>query len=194
MSIKSWWDGKPLHQVYAYPTRFQVFKYRVRRFFHRVLKVITVAFFILAFGYFIFRIGQSTNVKTIYAVQEKEVMTDNLSPKIRELKDNLLATLIKCESGGHSTDKEPIIIDTNGKPSVGDLKYQLDTIVHYWNVLYKEVITQKQALLIALDTEKASKLAEDIWFNTKAGAKDWYNCDMKHSLSTQISFIKKLTQ
>ena len=68
----------------------------------------------------------------------------------------------------------------------------MHTIIHYYKTLYSKDITKKEAVLIALDNEKAEQLASDIIFETEKGYRNWLNCSNKHGLAERVKFIKGL--
>jgi len=82
--------------------------------------------------------------------------------------------LESCESAGFSEEDAPIIFDSNNKASIGVFQFQKATIIHYFKTLYKEDITPKEAVMIALDEKKSRQLAEDIVFSS--GLSDWKTC------------------
>jgi len=109
-------------------------------------------------------------------------------------KADVVARLAACESAGHSEDDGIIIFDTNNRASIGRLQFQKATVIHYMKRLYGQDITAKEAVLIALDTEKAKALATDIIFTTDNDATDWLNCSNKLGLGADIKAIKKLAK
>lgn len=120
---------------------------------------------------------------------------DNLTPKIEQLKAEVLDTLQACESNGYTDDIGLIKFDSNAKASIGLYQFQKATVISYYKTLYNKNITGKEAVIIALDTPQARQLASDIIF--KAGKADkginnWYNCNNKHQLSAKVEFINKL--
>jgi len=94
------WNGKPLRNIYPHATRFQVFKYKIRRFFRKCLIVFSVC---LA-GYTLIQIGSFVNPSIEYRVEAKEIIKDTLTPKIKELKDTVIKDIQNCERAGHSEE------------------------------------------------------------------------------------------
>lgn len=130
---------------------------------------------------------------TAEAAEIQGLKGDRLDQKIAELKGELLDTLAKCESGGRSSESGIIVWDTNNKPSLGEYQFQVATVQHYVSILWKEKITGRDAILIALDPEKSRQLASDIIFTTKNGvAKDWVICSRNNGLQTKVDFINSL--
>ena len=165
--------------------RFSSFKVKVKR----VLKTtIWVAALMVMGGVLgIVTFGKST---TIFA--ENIVEVDVTPQKIESLKEDVVTRLQKCESAGHSEEDGIIVFDSNNKASIGQLQFQKNTVMHYFKTLYGKDISSKEAVLIALDTEQARKLAKDIIFTTDNMVSDWLNCDKKLGLTPEVKLIKKL--
>jgi hypothetical protein len=128
--------------------------------------------------------------KTEYV--KEEVMVDNLTPKIAELKTKVVDDIQKCESKGYKENDGIIIFDSNSEASIGTMQFQRKTVIHYYKTLYGKTITPKEAILIALDDEKAEALAHDIIFKDSKGVGNWYNCSKKIDAQGRISTIKAL--
>ncbi len=129
-------------------------------------------------------------VKVAHADASQEVTVD----KVEELKDKVVGDVAsKCETKGKGEDDAVIIFDSNKKASIGEFQFQITTVQHYYKVLYKEDITRKEAVLIALDHDKALQLAKAIMFETKGKASgDWTNCARKLGTDAQIDLIKSI--
>jgi len=185
-------NGKKLRDIYPYATPSQVFKYKLVRF---IKKVLSYALVVLLFGISVMLVSLYFPK---YKIVEKEVMVDNLTPKIANLKGELLATLKQCESGGRSEDFGLVTFDphpTNKKVQVasfGSYQFKASTVQHYYKTLYGQDITGKEAILIALDDNKAGQLASDIIFKTSRSVSEWFNCSNKHDLKSKVAVIKNL--
>ena len=137
--------------------------------------------------------GRYTN--TEYAPQQVEaVVKDTLTDKVVQLKGEVLDTLQSCESGGYTNEDAIIIFDSNKEASIGQYQFQRKTVIHYYNTLYGKEITPKEAVLIALDDEKARDLAEDIIFQDSKGVGNWWVCSKKYSLQAKVDLIKSLQE
>lgn len=128
-----------------------------------------------------------------------EVEVDNshiiLAQKIETLKNAVVTDVgPNCESKGRKTSTDPVIIlDTNNKASIGVMQWQVSSIIHYYKTLYKRDLSAKEAVLVALDDEKAMALAKSVMFDTKNKAsKDWYTCANKMNADARIDIIKSL--
>ena len=171
-------------------TGWAEFKHKAKKMLTKLFKL-TVAFAFLAGAIFgAYKTGEK-QVPLIYA-QPETVEVDNLTPKVEELKSELLADLRSCESQGRTEDDGLIVFDTNSVASIGTLQYQVKTVQHYYKTLYGEDITRKEAILTALDDEKAGELALKIMFESGNKANDWLNCARKHNLNARIDLIKQL--
>jgi len=155
-----------------------------------VVRKLIVYSFIAGLVWGAFQIGSNFYGKPVYAV--KEVMSDSLGKKTEEIKQEALADIKKCESAGLNESDGIIIFDSNAKASIGTYQFQKLTVIHYYKELYNEDITPKEAVLIALDDEKAGKLAYDVIFKTKNGLKNWINCSNKIELRKTLELIEKL--
>lgn len=162
----------------------------VRRFVGKCIKLSVISLSFVLVAYILLQVGSNLYPQTVYAVQEK--LTDSLEVKITQLKSELVKDLQKCESAGYNENDGILIFDSNKKASIGTLQFQKDTIIHYYKTLYSKDITKKEAVLIALDNEKAEQLASDIIFETEKGYRNWLNCSNKHGLAERVKFIKGL--
>lgn len=164
-------------------------RYKGVTLFTKVLRVAFFSFVLVAFtiGYFKY----NPIVKTVEA--EKIITQDNLTPKIEELKKDIVNTIQACESKGHSEEDGIIVFDSNKQMSIGTLQFQKKTVQYYYKSLYNKEISPKEAVIIALDDSKAEQLAYDIIFSSNAkGWSNWYNCSKKHAIESKIAIIRSL--
>jgi len=142
--------------------------------------------------------GSYFNKKIIYEQIEKQVILDNLTEKVNELKGALIDDLRQCESGGYNIDSGLITFDphkTNksvAPASIGLYQWKVASIKHYYKTLYNKDITGKEAILIALDDEKSSQLTSDVIFKTDKGLSNWYTCSKKLGLESRLNIINEL--
>lgn len=123
--------------------------------------------------------------------------TERLEVKVRELKDEVLYRIrngadgVSGESSGYvaaagslfytndpSRSNKDVCQRIGGRRHIecdswGSWQFKLTTIIHYHEVLYGETLTEVEALLIALDEEKAKALAEAIIFGVEGGVWNW---------------------
>jgi hypothetical protein len=143
-------------------------------------------------GYFVDTDGLSKEMTVRKAEAAEIVFADTFTDKIETAKNDVIDRLAQCESGGHKADDGILVFDTNNKASIGELQFQKDTVRHYVKKLYGKDITGREAVIWALDTEKARQLAKDIIFTTENGVgADWVNCDRWHGLSARVELIKE---
>lgn len=169
-------------------TRFQLFKLKVKLFIKRVLKIMTWSSFVGLSIYLSYIAGQFSVTKIVFADNQEDIFTK----KVDMLKADVVNQLKSCESNGYKEKDGLIVFDTNQKPSIGKLQFQVKTVVYYYSKLYGKTITNKEAIEIALDESKASDLAKDILFKVDNGSGEWFNCSKKLGLQNQINIINKL--
>lgn len=168
-------------------TRWEVFRYKATKLIKRLL----VASFFIGAVYGAFHVGRVTTSPVF--VQAEDKSSELFQAKIDLLKKETVDLIMKCESGGFSEDDGIVIFDSNSKGSFGQFQFQKSTVIHFYKLLYGKTITGKEAVMIAMDTDKARELATDIMFTTKNKAgKDWVNCEKKFNVDAQIDLIKKL--
>ena len=114
-------------------------------------------------------------------------MTSESASTVDEMKADVLDRLAKCEN----PNQKPIVFDTNGVASVGQYQWQPHSFQYYWKKMTGEMLSEKDAVVYALDDAKARQLAAFVIFETDAGSgKDWVNCTKWHDLDTLVGFIK----
>ncbi len=117
---------------------------------------------------------------------------ETLESKVDALKDEVLDTLAKCESAGRKEEDGIAILDSNDKGSYGPFQFQRKTVIHYM-AQRGTPVNGRDAIILALQGDKARALAKYIIFDTKAGVEnDWYNCSNKHNLQVEVDIINKL--
>jgi hypothetical protein len=172
--------------------RFSSFKIKFVRFTKRLM----FWSFIAGLVYGSFQVGVSTN-EVSYA--KEIVQVDNLGKKVEELKWEVVDVIQACESAGHTEDDAIIMYDNNqagtlkGKNvwSLGQLQWKVPTIQHYVKLLEGKVITQKEAVTIALDTDRARELAYKVIFQEN-GLNNWKNCADKTKSWDKLKVISQL--
>jgi hypothetical protein len=167
--------------------RFDSLKAMIRRGI-QLAKIAFVAFVVLAATFTFGGLAFSTHTSLVEATE----IVDLTPEKIEELKDDVIARLAKCESAGHKEDDGIIIFDSNNQASIGQLQWQIKSVQHYEKVLHDRSITRKEAVLLALDTERASALAEEVVFETEKGLSNWLNCANMLGLAAEVKVIKRL--
>lgn len=187
--IPLFYNGKRLKDVYPYATKFEVFKFKVTRFFRKVVIVTGAIAFLAGVAVGSFKIGQVTPGTKYVMADSSNAM---FASKIDSLENGVVAQVSSCEDTGHIEGL--IIFDTNHKPSIGIMQFQVTTVIRYEKQLYGNTIDAKQAELIALDDTQSLALAKDVMFKTSNMASaDWYNCSQRYGSDAQIKLIKSLS-
>lgn len=171
-------------------TRFQAFKFKVVQYVKRTMYVMTAMSVI---GWSIYA-GSAYIPRTVWAdrLVINDVSTDMFMSRIEKLKMEVVNEIKKCESAGHKEADGLIVNDTNNKASIGVMQFQVSTVIHYEKTLHNAVLSPKEAIILALDEEKATQLAKDIMFLSKNKANDWLNCATKFDSNRKIDLIKQL--
>ena len=118
---------------------------------------------------------------------------EQFEAKIEKLKDEVIAELEKCESGGLKDEDGIVVLDSNNKGSYGVMQWQKSSVIHYYQKMTGEVMNGRDAIVYALTADKARELAKWVVFETASGVeKDWYNCSKKYSLQSKVDLIKEL--
>lgn len=187
---KIYYNGKRVRENNG---RFSSLKIKIKNFFRKVFQL---SMFGLAL-YVAFIVGRyiqpSESIINVIEAESK----DTLASKIEELKNEVVDTVRECESRNNKNliytfDPDPRQPNKQ-VASFGMYQYKLKTIVDYTKLLKNEVITERQALDIALDEVKAKELTKEIIFKDKGKAVgNWYNCSIKHDLKTKVAIIKQL--
>lgn len=118
---------------------------------------------------------------------------EKFAAKIELLKDEVIAELEKCESGGRKEEDGIVILDSNNRGSYGVLQWQRNSVIHYYKMMTGKDINGRDAIILALQGDKARELAKYVIFETNNGVeKDWVNCNLYKNLQYKVDTIKKL--
>jgi hypothetical protein len=151
------------------------------------------ALFVIAFGTAV--VAVNTPQKIVIAQQTEE---SKIEQKLEEVKEAILYDLHMCETPEWVEDKDgAIIFDSNEEASIGRFQFQRETVKFYIGLRDGREITNAQAIAIAIDEQKATKLASWILFdreyNGEAGyTSDWVNCSKKHDLERRVELVREL--
>lgn len=115
-----------------------------------------------------------------------------LERKIAELKTEVVETIAKCESGGRNEEDGIVVLDSNNVGSYGVMQWQRKSVMHYYEKRYDQKISGRDAILLALNAEKAKDLAEWVIFETPNGWRNWIICSQKNDIASKVGFIKIL--
>ena len=172
-------------------TKWDLFKEGAKRFFKKLCWFALIAFVLFA----TYELGGMLNKQIEY--QDKVVEIDNLSKKVAQMKEQILDLIKKGESGTATEDYALISFDPDSKKqeinkaSIGLYQWKITTIQYYYRTLYGKTLTNKQAVLVALDEKQSRDLARDVVFKAQ-GLKNWTNTANKFNLSDKLEVIKSL--
>jgi hypothetical protein len=145
------WNGKKLCQIYPHATRWEVIKYKMARFFR---KVIITAFFIGSI-YGAFNLGKyTTKSEVTYAKDVVEIKNDSFPA--------VLARICKAESGNRQFREDGRVLRGRTTPSDIGICQINETI---WNDKARE-------LGIDIYTEKGNKEMA-LWIFNNYGSDPW---------------------
>lgn len=114
--------------------------------------------------------------------------TAYLTGKIKQ--DEILQQLAQCETGGVAEPDGSIILDDNGKISIGRYQWQIESVQFYAEKLYGIKLSRSEAIALAIDNERSTELTRQVLFSEPNGYRNWLNCSQKHNLKEQINLIK----
>jgi hypothetical protein len=177
-----------------FDTPWQVLMAKVKKFFRLVLVGLVVGAIIIGIGY----IGNKMYPTVKYQVVEKEVVLDNLTAKVDELKASLIKDIFDVERAGHIESDGLITWDPNPNrksvqiASIGLCQFKVSTVQYYMTKLHQQTLTGKEAVLLALDEEKCKQLMNDVIFTEKDGWKNWLNSGIKVNAASRLAIIREL--
>lgn len=187
---KIFFNGKRLKDVYVGASKWQVFKYRCRKFFRRV----TIISAVVLAGWTLVQIGSYVNPIIQYRVEAKEVVVDTLKIKIDDLKNQVVDGIKGWETRGIPIPDcdGKIVFDTNHKASIGCYQYQVKTVIYYVKLIEGRDITEAEAIAIATDHVKARALAYKIVWEKDGLKSNWYNYSQQVETKQLMAIIKGL--
>ena len=191
-TIKVYLWGERMKDIYPFASKLEVAKYKTAKFLRKLTQYILLTLVIsgISIGLFMYYFPNRVIVS--------QVTTDNLKPKIAEIQQEAINKLKQCESGGASEDIGLITFDPHAtnksveSASLGSFQYKKSTVIHYYKTLYNKDITGKEAILIALDDDKAEQLTKDIIFTTEKGFSNWILCSNKIKMQETLLVLSKL--
>lgn len=194
-SIKVFYMGRPLREVYPHATKWQVFKWKVQEFLKKCVRVIAWTGLTAGMVYGIFMAGYMSSPEKIQAITQ-EKMVDSLPQKIESLKVDLVNSIAKLEN----ENNVPIVIDDNkagslpkkDKVSIGCMQFKISTVQMYSKQLYGKVLTDNEAVLLALDCEQAKALAKDVIFKVQGGLWNWSVATKE--MGAKVEVIKEISK
>lgn len=142
-------------------------------------------------------------------LQERE---GDLKEIVEQLQHEVIARLQRDESGGEASGGDVLYVNDPQSSlrgecariggmrhiecdSWGVMQFKIPTVMWFYSQLYGEEITEKQALMIALDDDKARALASDAIFQIEGAVWHWSAADNDPSYyAYQIPFIRSLME
>ncbi len=125
-------------------------------------------------------------------IVERQIINDTLAEKVTEVQNKIVADIKTGESHSLPESAGLIVFDTNHVASIGNFQFQVKTIQHYYKKFYGQNISQKEAILIALDDTKSTQLAHDILFKEKNGWSNWYNTSKKYNIESRLNLLASI--
>ena len=186
--------GKRLKDIYPHATRMQVIKYRLRKFLEKLVIGIVLVWMIV----WIFEAGSYLKPEIVYKSVKEEVILDNLTVKINQLKGELIKDIFDNERAGHSEEDALITWDSNPNhksveiASVGNCQWKIPTLQESYLKYHGVQLTRKAAIIIALDDGKCKELMTKVIFSEENGWKKWYNSGVKVKASARLEVIREL--
>ena len=145
------------------------------------------------------------------ATEELDLVRTNR--KVEELKDEIRNKIIFNESSIYETNTGELFLtfDPYGKIlercrriggkmnldclSFGPLQFKLSTVIYFESRLNGNDITEMEALVIAQDIDKASKLFDDIVYGVEGGIWNWAAAEKdRQYYATVIPIVRKLLE
>lgn len=119
---------------------------------------------------------------------------ETVEGKIDRLKEKVLDDMTACENPSHlltwNDDNALGTLPKKDKPSNGDLAYKISTVQRHYKILNSITLSDRDALLLALDTDKARDLAMNAWLHIKGSINEW-SCATPE-MKTRIEDIRLL--
>lgn len=129
---------------------------------------------------------------------------------VTQLKQEVIARLQRDESGGedsggslvYTNDPNSAHVETCRRiggmrdidcDSWGVMQFKIPTIIYYYEMLHGETLTEKEAVVLALNDERARQLATKIIFEVEGGVWNWSAAHNDADYyAYQIPFIRSL--
>jgi hypothetical protein len=193
-SIKVIWNGKRLKDIYPHATKWQVFKYRVYKFFHKLMQMTVLTTILAIVVTTAFVVGRYSKADVAMALD----VQPSFDSKVDGLKNGVVDEIANCESRNSSQDTALVVYDNNSKgtirgkdiASIGVMQFKVSTVQAFWKQLHKENLSNYEATLLALDNKKAKDLAKDAIFNIQGSVWNW-TCATK-TIGEKVAIIKSL--
>lgn len=148
--IKVFYHGERLKDIYPYSTKWQVFKFKVRKLFTQLVFLGVMAGIVFSS----FKLGQNVFPNIVYANREVPSQIESPTP--------VMERIAKCESGGTHYRNGQVIYNANSNKTVDIGIYQINSI---WN---------KKATELGYDlTKEKDNIAFAMWLYKNQGTGAW---------------------
>ena len=159
----------------------------------RTLRVMGILVIVAWFGLGCLRFGiayaHGTEISYIAPVAfAATVPTDGVT----KAQDIVINEIAACETQGVAEPDSAIILDTNGRMSIGAWMYQIKTIQQYEKEMTGKDIDRVEAINIATNHQEAMELTRYIIFTDHAW-NNWYNCAAKLDTASKVDLISAMT-
>ncbi|MBI2738795.1 MAG: hypothetical protein HYX38_19880 [Rhodospirillales bacterium] len=118
-----------------------------------------------------------------------QVLADGMGVSVEALKEDVIARLADCETGGLANRDAAIVPGLNGEATIGRLQFQVRTVIAYTKEIENRRIDVSEARRIALDGRRSATLAKKIIFD-RNGARHWHRCARKLGLYQEVKGIQ----
>lgn len=188
--IKVFYVSRPLKEVYPHATKWQLLKWRVAEFLKKCLRIVTWTGLTSGVVYGVFMAGQWSAPQ--YAIGANVI--DNYPQRVEKLQNEVIDQIAKSEN----ITNIPIVFDDNkagtlskkDKASIGCMQFKISTVQKYSKDLRKESLSDLQAVLLALDCDKAKALAKEVIFKVDGGLWNWSVATKE--MGVKVEVIKEL--
>lgn len=186
--VKYYYMGK------RFNTPLQVFIEKVKRFLGLCLISVIIGGIIIGIAV----VGRWVSPRVIYKPEIKEVVLDNLSGKIDQLKGELILDIYDNERAGRTEEDALITWDPNPNhksveiASIGSCQWKIPTLQESYLKHYGVTLTRKEAVLIALSDEKCKEVMAKVIFNEEDGWRKWFNSGVKYNAKGRLEVIRQL--
>lgn len=157
-SLKVFYMGQRLRDIYPHATKWQVLKWRIREFLKLCVRITTWTGLTATILYLVFMAGSYFNPIITYAVKEQIKEVDSQAP--------VMDRIAKCESQSkHFAKNGQVLVMGNTNKSVDVGKYQINQQV--WGAKATE-------LGYNIFTEEGNK-SMAYWIYKNHGTEPWYS-------------------
>jgi hypothetical protein len=137
------------------------------------------------------RCGAILGLLVAASAAQAQVMADGMGITVDALKDDLVARLADCETGGKTNRDAAVTADGDSPSAIGRLQFQIRTVMAFTREIEDRRIDAGEAHRIARDAARSADLAKKIIFE-RDGARHWHNCARKLGLYQEVKAIQRI--